>query len=170
MSDREILDAEMRRRATQPRRLPMVYRDGHSGAELPGSMPVVSVTEDDIRLYGAGGHVCGECKHFEPGHAAAEMAATKFMPHLVRDREWKLEHAFLSPTNESGLCGDTGTTLTFTMHAACPNFRPHNGKIKRAPRESELAKIHEQTKDARQIQDRRIRDWRQQHAPTWEEK
>ena len=170
MSDREALDREMRARATEQRHLPVVYRDGHSGVEMPGSMPVLTVTEDDIRRYGSGGHVCGECKHFEPGHVQAEMAASQFMPKLVRDMEWKLEHAFVSDLNEAGLCGDTGVTLTFTMHAACPNFRPHNGKIKRAVKENELAKVVEDRKQAQQMQEKRLRDWRAKHAPTWEEK
>jgi hypothetical protein len=145
-------------------RLPMSYSDPNTGQRVHGSLPVLQVSEDDIRRFGSGGHVCGECKHFEPGHAAAVMASTRFAPTLVKDYDWKLEHVFLSDVNEAGLCGDTGVTLTFTMHAQCPNFRPHNGKIKRAPKASELERITVDRQEANKLQAVRIRNWRDKHS------
>lgn len=162
MSDahRKVLDEEMRLRAQQGQRLPHTYIDPNTGARVGGSLPVVTVSEADIRRYGSGGHTCGECKHFELGHGQAQMAAQQFMPKLVREYEWKLEHAFLSPSNEMGLCGNDDVTLTGVMHAACPNFRAHNGKIRREAKASELETLETNRHDAKRMQQRRIRDWR----------
>lgn len=158
--DREALDQEMRQRAQQQQRLRHTYIDPQSGARVGGSLPVVTVSEADIRRYGSGGHTCGECKHFELGHGQAQMAAQKFMPKLVREYEWKLEHAFLSPSNEMGLCGNDDVTLTGVLHAACEHFRAHNGKIKREVKASELETIEDSKHGAKRMQQRRIRDWR----------
>jgi hypothetical protein len=158
--NRRALDLEMRQRAAAPRQLPTPGIDATGNASMYGEAPVVVVTEEDIRRYGSGGHVCGECKHFELGHGQAAMAAQKFIPKLVREYEWKYEHFFLSPSNEMGLCGERGDTLTGVMHAACPHFTPHNGKLKREAKTSELEAIAMSKPDARRMQERRIRDWR----------
>jgi hypothetical protein len=153
-------DRELRQRAAAAQRIPHSYVDPLTGARVGGSLPVVTVSEDDIRRYGSGGHTCGECKHFELGHGQAQMAAQEFMPKLVRDYEWKLQHAFLSPSNEMGLCGNDDITLTGVLHAACEHFRPHNGKIKREAKASELETIEKSRIGAQRMQQRRIRDWR----------
>lgn len=160
--NRDDIDREMRARAQQGQRISHAYVDPQSGARIGGSLPVVTVTEADIRRYGSGGHTCGECKYFELGHGQAQIAQQQFMPKLVRDLEWKLDHAFLSPVNETGLCGNDDITLTGVMHAACPDFRPHNGKIKREVKASELETIEKDRIGAKRMQQRRIRDWRKQ--------
>ena len=86
--------AELERaRVHGQRQLPTTFVDPGTGRQFTKGANVCAVSEDDIRRFASGGHVCGECRHFEPGHAQAIMARTKFVRTLVKDYEWNPAHA-----------------------------------------------------------------------------
>lgn len=161
MSDE--LDDFTRAKAQAPRRLPVAYTDQH-GQTVVGSSPVVSATEADIRRFGHGGHVCAECRFFEPGHAAAEMKRTRWMQQLVKEYGWKVEHAFpgitQERTNEIGLCGAAGDTGTTAFAAACDQFVDARGKLKREASEEERGFVVNDMRVAKEAQAERIAAWK----------
>lgn len=144
--------------------LPLVYRDAETGVQTSGAIPVNSVSEEEIRRYSQGGHVCGECKFFELGHAAAEMASTKMVQQLARDHEWKIDHAFTQGVNQAGLCSAAGAMATGVMHAACDQFRPHNGKIRKEASKDELQALSDEVRAARKLEAQRIHAWREKNG------
>ena len=126
--------AELERARVQgQRQLPATFVDPGTGRQFTKGANVCAVSEDDIRRFASGGHVCGECRHFEPGHAQAIMARTKFVRKLVKDYEWNPAHAGMvqEKAADIGLCGDQGDMATSAMTAACENFRENRGKIKK---------------------------------------
>lgn len=122
-----------RQRAATPRSLPTTYVDPHTGQQFTKAAPITGVTEEDIRRYGHGGHTCGECKHFEPGHAHAIMARTKFIRQLAKDQELNPRHFGMTRETaaEIGLCGDSGDMATTAFAPACAHFRESRGRIKK---------------------------------------
>jgi len=143
------------------KRLPLFQR----GADGPAKgTPIATVTEADVRRFAANGRICGECRFFEPGHAQAELARQSFVPQLVRDYEWKIEHAFISPVNESGLCSQHDGLLTGVLHAACDAFRENNGKIKREAKPAETRRVREDFARAKRMQAERLAAWRAKHG------
>ena len=154
----------LRERAEEPKHLPVLDRNG---VPTPGITAVATATENEIRRFSFGGHVCGECTYCERGHAQAEMARQKFLPSLVRDYEWKLDHAFTTGVDAAAICGASGGTVLLAagaMTAACDQFRPANGRIQREAKTSELEKIGDQLSDAKRMQRRRIRDWKKKRG------
>ena len=156
------LDDFTRERAQQPRRLPVTFSGG--GHAVAGSSPVVTATEQDIRKFGHGGHVCGECRFFEPGHAAAEMARTRFVSGLVKDYGWKVEHAFPGITQERtaeiGLCAAAGDTGTTAFAAACDHFKDNAGALKREAKDDERAFVINDMRQAKAAQEERFQQWK----------
>lgn len=122
-----------RMRSGGARQLPATFVDRQSGRQFTKGANVCSVTEEDIRRFSSGGHVCGECRHFEAGHGMAIIARTKFVRELVKDYEWNPAHAGMvqEKANDIGLCGDAGDMATSAMTAACENFRENRGRIKK---------------------------------------
>ena len=144
--------------------LPLISSDEH-GNKVANSIPVNSVSEEEIRRYSqANGHVCGECRFFELGHAAAEMASTKMLQELAKDHEWKIDHAFVQGVNKAGLCAQHGSMATGVMHAACDAFRPSNGRLKRMAKPDELQALAVSEREARQIEAKRVHAWREKNG------
>lgn len=133
MSDDRDFDDMARERVQAPKELPATYVDPVSGRQFTKGAPVLGVTEDEIRRYGYGGQTCGECRFFEPGHAQAEMARTRFLQVLARDYEWNPTHAGMAPerSKEIGLCAASGDTATTAFCPACDQFRENRGKLKK---------------------------------------
>lgn len=121
-----------RQRSGGLRKMPMAYDNG-AGERVEANADICSVTEADIRRFSSGGHVCGECRFFEQGHAMAEMARQNFVRELVKDYEWNPAHAGMTTekASEIGLCADAGDMATSKMTAACENFRENRGRIKK---------------------------------------
>lgn len=144
-------DELARQRAMQPQSLPTQYIDPVSGRQFGKTTPIASVTEEDIRRYAHGGNVCGECKYFEPGHAQAELARTKFVRSLVKDYDWNPEHAGMTAerAQEIGLCAADGSMATSAMCAACDQFRPNQGRIKREVNRDELRSVTQDMRAAK---------------------
>lgn len=155
------VDDFARARAQGPRRLPITYS---GGGHSVGSSAVVSATEQEIRRFSSGGHICGECRHFQPGHAASEMARTRFVSGLVKDYGWKIEHAFpgitQERTNEIGLCGESNDTGTTAFTAACDHFRAANGVLKKVATEEERGFLVNDMRQAKAAQEERFLEWK----------
>lgn len=135
MSDdpRDDLAKMQAARAQASRHLPVTYVDKQSGRQFVKPTPLATITEDEVRRYGKGGHTCGECAHFERGHAQAEMARARFVRALVKDYEWNPRHAGLTQerVDEIGLCADAGDMATGVFMPACEHFREDRGRLKK---------------------------------------
>lgn len=152
--------------AQAPRRLPVTYTNVQG--QTVGGAAVVSASEQDIRRFGHGGHVCAECRHFEPGHAIAEMARTRWMTQLVKEYGWKIEHAFpgitQERTHEIGLCAAAGDTGTTAFAAACDQFTEARGRLKKEASPEEQGFVVHDMRAAHVSQAERIANWKREQG------
>lgn len=148
------LDELVKARAAAPRAL--------------GASPLATVTEAELRRYSATGNICGECRHFEPGHAQAEMARTRFLQVLVKEYGWKVEHALPGITaersSEIGLCAEAGDTATTAFAPSCDHFSPARGKLKREARPEEQHLVVNDLRVAKAAQAQRFEEWKREQG------
>ena len=121
--------------------MPTVWR-GAGGQAIRSESPVVhpdQMNPKERAMLTETFDTCGTCKYFEHDHGQAQIASQRFIERLTREEDWQVKH-LCSPVNELGVCGahDSGRNsdqmITGTMHRACDQYRPDNGKISRARR------------------------------------
>ena len=144
-------------------RLPGTFHDPYTGSTMGRSVPVLSMTEAEIKRYSEHHSVCGECHHFislEDHHCAALLAQGRFLVKLVDEYEWKLEHAFPNGVEHGGFCDAHGyLTQAFAVSKACA-YTPRRGKVRRKASDNELLSISKDRKVADKKAADRFREFR----------